>query len=130
MESEVCHGNTKKICKGVQAGSGSAVRSGSAPASRIARDLGIDPNMLSRWCRELGAVGDKAFQGQGKPRDEEMAALKRELAPSQEGTGFFKRSGSAFFVSPQGRGQKPSYAVPPGASDSASLAYRFFRFLR
>ena len=32
--------------------------------------------MLSRWCREMGSIGNKAFQGQDKPRDEEMAALK------------------------------------------------------
>ena len=43
------------------------VRSVNVPAIQIARDLGIDPNMLSRWCREMGSVGNKAFQGQGSP---------------------------------------------------------------
>lgn len=73
------------------------VWSGGEPASRIARDLGIDPNMLSRWCRELGAVGGKAFSGQGKPRDEEMAALKRELAQVRKERDFL-REAAAFFA--------------------------------
>jgi len=48
--------------------------------SQIARDLGIRANMLGRWRRETSADAEKAFQGQGKARDEEMAQLKRELA--------------------------------------------------
>lgn len=73
------------------------VRSSSQPASQIARDLGIDPNMLSRWCRELGAIGTQAFQGQGKPRDEEMAALKRELIQVRKERDFL-REAAAFFA--------------------------------
>ena len=30
------------------------VRSANVPSSQVARDLGIEPNMLSRWCREIG----------------------------------------------------------------------------
>lgn len=48
--------------------------------SQIAKDLGIGANMLSRWPREQERHGAKAFQGQGKARDEEMALLKRKLA--------------------------------------------------
>ena len=48
--------------------------------SQIARDLGIRANMQGRWRRELSADAEKAFQGQGKPRDEEIARLRRELA--------------------------------------------------
>ena len=73
------------------------VRSANAPASQIARDLGIDPNMLSRWCREMGAIGNKAFQGQGKPRDEEMAVLKRELIQVRKERDFL-REAAAFFA--------------------------------
>jgi transposase len=73
------------------------VRSADVPASRIARDLGIDPNMLSRWCREMGSIGNKAFQGQGKPRDEEMAALKRELIQVRKERDFL-REAAAFFA--------------------------------
>src|SRR5690606_18457173 len=48
-------------------------------ARQVAQELGINGTMLSRWCREAGAAGEKAFQGQGKARDEELANLKREL---------------------------------------------------
>lgn len=73
------------------------VRSADVRASQIARDLGIDPNMLSRWCREMGSIGNKAFQGQGKPRDEEMAALKRELVQVRKERDFL-REAAAFFA--------------------------------
>ncbi len=73
------------------------VRSTDVPASQIARDLGLDPNMLSRWCREMGSIGNKAFQGQGKPRDEEMAALKRELIQVRKERDFL-REAAAFFA--------------------------------
>ena len=73
------------------------VRSANVPASQVARDLGIEPNMLSRWCREIGAIGNKAFQGQGKPRDDEMAALKRELIQVRKERDFLKEA-AAFFA--------------------------------
>ena len=43
--------------------------------SQAARDLGISPNILTRWCREAKEAGVKAFPDQGKPRDEEIANL-------------------------------------------------------
>ena len=72
------------------------VGSADVPASRIAHDLGLDPNMLSRWCREMGSIGNKAFQGQGKPRDEEMAALKRELIQVRKERDFLREAATFF----------------------------------
>ncbi len=72
-------------------------RSSNQPMSQVARDLGINPNVLTRWCRELGSVGAKAFQGQGKPRDEELAALKRELAQVKKERDFLHEA-AAFFA--------------------------------
>lgn len=67
------------------------------PTAQVARDLGINANMLSRWCRELGRSAEKAFQGQGRPRDEELAALRRELAQVKKERDFL-REAAAFFA--------------------------------
>jgi transposase len=64
---------------------------------QIAEELGIAPNMLSRWRQELSQDGNKAFQGQGKARDEEMARLKRELALVKKERDFLKEA-AAFFA--------------------------------
>jgi len=48
--------------------------------AQVAWELGVAPNLLSRWKREADAKGFEAFGGTDKPRDEELARLKRELA--------------------------------------------------
>ena len=60
----------------------------------VALEVGINPNMLTRWVREAEAEGDKAFPGGGTPRDEEVARLKRELLRVTKQRRFFKRRGS------------------------------------
>ena len=54
-------------------------KSGTKPISHVARDLGINVNVLTRWYREMVAGESRAFRGHGKPRDEELATLKREM---------------------------------------------------
>lgn len=56
------------------------LKSSDMNASKIARDLGIRPDLLSRWNREFEQDELKAFSGQGKPRDEEIAILRKEIA--------------------------------------------------
>ena len=46
----------------------------------VARDLGIRPNLIHRWRRELVERGHKALVGQGVAQDEELVRLHRELA--------------------------------------------------
>jgi len=65
--------------------------------SQVARDLGISPNLLTRWCRESAAGGAKVFPGNGKPRDEEIANLKRELAQTRKERDFLQEA-AAFFA--------------------------------
>ncbi len=49
-------------------------------ATAIASDLGIPRDALSRWKREIKEENLKAFPGNGNPRDEEIAKLKKEIA--------------------------------------------------
>lgn len=73
------------------------VKAGDVPASQVARELGINANMLGRWCRELKGSAGKAFPGPGKPRDEELMALKRELGRVTKERDFL-REAAAFFA--------------------------------
>lgn len=52
--------------------------------SAVARELNIHVSLLRRWTQELEGRGEKAFPGQGTPRDEELAHLRRELKRAQE----------------------------------------------
>jgi len=65
--------------------------------AQVGEELGINPNMIGRWARELGLSGNRAFPGQGKPRDEEMAALKRELTRVKKERDFLKEA-AVFFA--------------------------------
>ncbi len=66
--------------------------------TQVARELGINPNMLSRWRKELDRQGKTAFKGQGHSRDEEVIALRRELARVPKERDFLKDA-AAFFAS-------------------------------
>jgi len=46
--------------------------------SQVARDLGLNDGVLRRLFRETGSQGNSAFQGAGKPRDEELSFLGKE----------------------------------------------------
>jgi transposase len=56
------------------------------PVSQIAKDLGVNENMLRRrmqQSRETGS-GIQAFPGHGRPRDAELARLRKENKPLRE----------------------------------------------
>ena len=46
----------------------------------VCEELGISARQLRRWRDEYRLLGDEAFPGQGRSRDEELTKLKRELA--------------------------------------------------
>ncbi len=69
-------------------------------ASDVARDLGIRPDLVSRWKRELEQENIKAFPGQGNPRDEELARLKRENAELKMERDILKKA-MAIFSTPE-----------------------------
>ena len=64
--------------------------------AQIGEELGISPNMITRWSRELKEDGSKAFGGQGKARDEEMVALKRELGRVKKERDFLREAATFF----------------------------------
>ena len=64
--------------------------------AQVGPGLGIGANLLSLWRREAGRVGSRAFGGPGSARDEEMAALKRELARAKKEREFLSEAASFF----------------------------------
>jgi len=72
-------------------------RQAGVSVSQVARDVGIAPNMLTRWRREFAAAGPKAFRGQGVARDQELAQLRRELGRVTRERDFLKEA-AAFFA--------------------------------
>lgn len=63
---------------------------------QVALEIGINPNLLSRWKKEAEAAEGKAFKGSGSPRDEEMAKLKRELARVKKERDFLREAATFF----------------------------------
>ncbi len=59
---------------------------GEKSGREIEEDLGIGGGMIYRWRAQLRAErnGTRAFPGNGNPRDEELARLRRELKVVKE----------------------------------------------
>ena len=64
---------------------------------QIAAELGIGANVLGRWRRELRQEPAQAFPGHGRPREEELGHLRRELARVTKERDFL-REAAAFFA--------------------------------
>ena len=65
-------------------------------ASQVARDIGVEPGLLSRWRRAMERQ-DEPFPGSGVARDQEFLALKREVAKVKRERDFL-RDAAAFFA--------------------------------
>ncbi len=65
--------------------------------SQIAAELGIGATVLGRWRRELRQEPAQAFPGHGRPREEELGQLRRELARVTKERDFL-REAAAFFA--------------------------------
>jgi transposase len=76
------------------------LRTSGKSARAVARDLGVDSGVLSRWRREEAKEGNgkKAFTGQGVPRDEEVARLRRENTDLREANDILKKAVAIFSV--------------------------------
>ena len=63
----------------------------------VCEDLGISERQLRRWRDQYRLLGDQAFPGQGKKRDEEITELKRKLARAEQERDFLKDA-AVFFA--------------------------------
>ena len=63
----------------------------------VCEELDISARQLRRWRDELRLLGDDAFPGQGRSRDEELTKLKRELAKVKQERDFLKDA-AVFFA--------------------------------
>jgi transposase len=69
------------------------------PVSRIAADLGINENMLRRWMqasRESAGSGLQAFPGHGRPKDAELARLRKENKLLRDANEILKKAAVIF----------------------------------
>lgn len=74
------------------------VRESGKPLSQVARELGINENMLHRWSREeRDAQAAGRTRGEVKADQEELARLRRELVRVTAERDFLKRA-AAFFA--------------------------------
>jgi transposase len=62
----------------------------------VCDELDISTRQFLRWRDELHLLGDEAFPGQGRTRDEELAALKRELGQVKKERDFLKQAAAYF----------------------------------
>ncbi len=76
---------------------------GGRKVSDVARDLGIEENMLHQWKREQRVAGAGAFPGKGylRPQDEEMRRLKRENHDLREERDILKKALAIFSNKPR-----------------------------
>jgi transposase-like protein len=69
------------------------------PARQAAADLGINENMLYRRVqrsREAGGTGQAPLPGHGRPRDEELARLRKENKAPREANEILKKAAVIF----------------------------------
>ena len=72
------------------------VTEGGLSMAQVARDLGLDDNLVSRWKKEAQQNGQPAFPGQGHPQDEELFRLRREVEVLRQEREILKKAISIF----------------------------------
>ena len=58
--------------------------------------LGIASGMVYRWRRQLETEGVRAFPGNGNPRDEELARLRKEVRELREERDILRKAAAIF----------------------------------
>ncbi len=62
----------------------------------VCDELGISTRQFKRWRDELSLLGKEAFPGSGFSRDQEVAALKREVAKLKKERDFLREAAAYF----------------------------------
>ncbi len=62
----------------------------------VCDELGISTRQFQRWRGELELLGSEAFPGKGRPRDQELVAVKRELAQVKKERDFLREAAAYF----------------------------------
>ena len=68
------------------------------PVSQVAVDLGLNESVLRRWMHESQQAGSgvRVFPGQGRPRDEELVRLRKEVKTLREANEILKKAAVIF----------------------------------
>jgi transposase len=69
------------------------------PIGQIAKDLGLNESMLGRWmaeARQATGTGLAAFPGRGRPRDEELVRLRKEVRALRASNEILKKAAVIF----------------------------------
>ena len=69
------------------------------PIREIALDLGINENVLRRWMQQARQAADSglaAFPGHGRPRDEELTRLRKEVKALRTANEILKKAALIF----------------------------------
>ena len=77
------------------------LEAGDRTAQQIEQDLGIGGGQVGKWRRELAASGQRAFSGNGIPRDEELARLRKENARLREERDILRKAVAIFSKPPR-----------------------------
>lgn len=70
------------------------------PASQVARDLGVNENMLRKWKKQYEEQGPRSFPGNGRQNlsetEAELVQLRKELAQVTEERDILKKAVGIF----------------------------------
>jgi len=77
------------------------VEAGEKNGHQIEKDLGIGSGQVYRWRKEFEAAGERAFPGNGTPRDEELVRLRKEVATLREERDILRKAVAIFSKPPR-----------------------------
>ena len=69
------------------------------PISHVAKDLGINENVLRRWIKQMREAADsglQVFPGHGRPQDAELVRLRKEVKSLREANEILKKAALLF----------------------------------